>query len=126
MNHAVLDNSAAVLLSMEAMPLDSGTQYYAPELIDLEFASALRKLVLRGALSPDAAGEQLLEWSANELVRCNHALLLSRVWDLRHNITPYDAAYVALAETLEVPLATADQRLARAASTFCEVITLGG
>lgn len=125
MTGAVLDNSAAVLLSMEAMPLGDETQYYAPELIDLEFANAFRKLVLRGALSPDAAGDHLSEWSANELIRCNHALLLSRVWELRDNITPYDAAYVALAEILDVPLVTADRHLARAAERYCEVVTLG-
>lgn len=125
MTGAVLDNSAAVLLSMEAMHLGDETQYYAPELIDLEFANAFRKLVLRGALGPDVAGDHLSEWSANELIRCSHAMLLPRIWELRGNITPYDAAYVALAEILDVPLVTADQRLARSASPYCEVITIG-
>ena len=122
---AVLDNSAAVLLSMEAMLLGDETQYYAPELIDLEFANAFRKLVLRGALGPNVAGDHLSEWSANALIRCSHAMLLPRVWELRDNITPYDAAYVALAEILGVPLVTADRRLARTASSYCEVVTLG-
>jgi predicted nucleic acid-binding protein len=46
------------------------------------------------------------------------------VWVLRHNITPYDALYVALAEELELPLITADRRLARAAAEFCDVRTI--
>lgn len=125
MTGAVLDNSAAVLLSMEDMLLGDETQYYAPELIDIEFANAFRKLVLRGALGPNVAGDHLSEWSANELIRCNHALLLPRVWELRDNITPYDAAYVALAEILGVPLVTADRHLARAAEPYCKVIVLG-
>ena len=53
-------------------------------------------------------------------------MLLPRIWELRDTITPWDAAYVALAEILDVPLVTADRRLARAASAYCEVVTVGG
>lgn len=125
MTAVVLDNSAAILLSTRATLDNDGTQYYAPEIIDLEYASALRKLVLRGALDAAEAGSYVAEWSANVLIRCNHTMLLSRIWELRNNITPYDAAYVALAEVLGIPLMTADQRLAKAASDYCGVIAVG-
>lgn len=125
MTAAVLDNSAAIFLSLR-IPLDTDeTEYYAPEVIDLEYASTLRKLVLRGMLDAREAGTYIAEWSTNDLTRCNHTMLLPRIWELRHNITPYDAAYVALAEVLDVPLITADQRLAKAASSHCKVISVG-
>lgn len=126
MTTVVLDNSAAILLSTQATLNNDGTQYYAPEIIDLEYASALRKLVLRGALDAAEAGSYVTEWSANMLIRCNHTMLLPRVWELRDNITPYDAAYVALAEVLGIPLMTADRRLAKAASGYCDIITVEG
>lgn len=126
MTDVVIDNSAAVLLSAKATLGADHVQHYAPELIDLEYASALRKLVLRGELEAEEASAYIQEWAANSLIRCNHTMLLHRVWELRHNITPYDASYVALAERLEAPLITADERLARAASAYCEVVTLDG
>jgi len=55
------------------------------------------------------------------LRRAPHLPLLSRCWELRHNLTPYDAAYVALAEALDVALVTADRRLSRAAGVGCAV-----
>jgi predicted nucleic acid-binding protein len=71
--------------------------------------------VLRHIVPPEQAHAYLLSWGDNGLIRCNHAMLLPRVWDHRGNITPYDASYVALAELLEIPLLTADRRLAKAA-----------
>lgn len=125
MSDIVLDNSAAVHFSAGTGAYDPDAQYYAPELIDLEYANAVRKLVLREDLDPDEARIYLLEWAANSLIRCNHAMLLPRIWELRDNITPYDAAYVALAEILDVALVTADRRLASSASAYCEVVTVG-
>lgn len=125
MKGVVLDNSAAISLGASSMGDTEEVQYFAPELIDLEYASMLRKLVIRKEFSPDVAGTLVREWAANSLVRCSHTLLLTRIWELREDITPYDAAYVALAESLGIPLMTADRRLARAAAQYCEVITLG-
>lgn len=124
MTAVVLDTSAAVQFSTSTTSRDSEDQYYAPDLIDLEFANTLRKLVAREYLSSEEAQHFLLEWASNSLIRCSHVMLLPRIWELRENITPYDAAYVALAEILEIPLVTADLRLARAAERYCEVITL--
>jgi len=53
--------------------------------------------------------------------RYPHRALLPRIWELRHNVTPYDAAYVALAEVLDAPLLTADARLADASGIRCAV-----
>ncbi len=125
MSGVVIDNSAAVLLSAKAAFPRDGAPHYAPELIDIEYASALRKLVMRGTLEASEASQYIEDWSANSLIRCNHTMLLTRVWALRNNITPYDATYVALAEALEVPLMTADRRLAHAAAAYCDVITVG-
>lgn len=125
MSDLVLDNSAAIHLSAMGTIDDPDAQYYAPDLIDLEYASVLRKLVLREQLSSDRARDYVLEWASNALIRCSHVMLLPRIWALRDNITLYDAAYVALAEALEVPLVTADHRLAATAAAYCEVITVG-
>lgn len=124
MNSVVLDNSAAVQFSAGNTIHDAEARYYAPDLIDLEYANALRKLVLRQDLSEEEARSYLLDWASNALIRCSHAMLLPRVWELRDTIAPYDAAYVALAETLGIPLITADRRLAHAAEPYCEVIVL--
>jgi predicted nucleic acid-binding protein len=58
------------------------------------------------------------------LERVSHTPFLSRIWELRHNLTPYDAAYVALAEVMEAPLLTADARLSRAPGLACEVVLI--
>ena len=87
---------------------------HVPHLVDLEIASALRRLVLAKEIGTDAAEEalqNLMEWP---LIRHAHTPLLPRIWALRHGISAYDACYVALAETLGVPLLTCDTRLANA------------
>jgi predicted nucleic acid-binding protein len=92
----------------------------APELIDLEVASVFRKLVASSHLTADRATQALGDLSALPIRRTPHAPLLERCWELRENVSIYDAAYLALAEVLDVRLLTADVRLARAPSTRCE------
>jgi predicted nucleic acid-binding protein len=87
---------------------------HAPHLIDVEFQHGLRRLVLSGAISEDRASDARLDFADLTIVRYPHVSLADRMWELRHNITAYDAAFIALAETLEVPLVTCDARLARA------------
>ena len=86
----------------------------APELIDLEVSSVLRRLVLRGHLPVQRAEQALGDLTALPLQRAPHLPLLDRCWSLRENVSAYDAAYVALAEVLDAPLLTCDRRLAKA------------
>ncbi|MCP9488547.1 MAG: type II toxin-antitoxin system VapC family toxin [Solirubrobacteraceae bacterium MAG38_C4-C5] len=97
----------------------SGDELAAPELVDLEVASALRAVVARGDLDGRRARRALADLATMELERHSHLALLPRIWELRDNVTPYDAAYVALAETLGVPLVTGDARLAGAPGPRC-------
>ena len=87
---------------------------HAPHLIDVEVAQVLRRYVLRGELYPERARQALDVLAAFPLTRYAHEPLLGRMWMLRENLTAYDAAYVALAEGLRVPLMTRDRRLAAA------------
>jgi predicted nucleic acid-binding protein len=86
---------------------------HAPHLLDLEVAQVLRRYVLGGEVKAARAAEALGDLSDLPLSRYPHDLLLPRIWELRHNLTAYDAAYVALAEALEAVLLTADERLAK-------------
>ena len=97
---------------------------YAPGLIDLEIANVLRKTVLRQQRTSDEATKAFLAWLSNDIRRVSHRGHAATVWELRHSITPYDAAYVALAMHLGLPLLTGDRRLAAAASAYCEVEAL--
>jgi predicted nucleic acid-binding protein len=89
-------------------------QLHAPHLLDLEVIQVLRKACRTGDL--DAARAALLseDYSRLPLIRYAHILFWPRIWELRHNMTAYDAAYVALAEALGAPLLTRDKRLAAA------------
>jgi predicted nucleic acid-binding protein len=93
----------------------------APSLVDLEVVSVLRRKRVQGRLDEHRAGQAVVDLHALPLARAPERPLLQRVWELRHNLTSYDAAYVALAETLRVPLLTGDQRLAAAPGIRCEV-----
>ncbi|GAB7192349.1 type II toxin-antitoxin system ribonuclease VapC1 [Kineococcus sp. NUM-3379] len=93
----------------------------APELIDLEVVSVLRRRTASGALDARRADLALLDLLEIPLRRAGHRALLPRCWELRHTVTAYDAAYVALAEALDVPLLTADARLAGAPGVTCRV-----
>ena len=103
-----------------------GEQLAAPELVDLEVASVLRKLVSKGDLELRRAELALADLVALPLARAAHLPLLARAWELRANLTVYDAAYVALAEALSSPLVTADSRLAQAPGLRCPVEVLVG
>lgn len=101
-----------------------GEQLAAPELVDLEVASVLRRQVEAEAVDPRRAALALNDLLAMPLQRASHRPLLSRCWELRNNLTVYDAAYVAMAEVLQAVLLTADARLARAPGPRCHVEVL--
>ncbi len=89
----------------------------APELIEPETLSALRKLVMRGQLDGARADEAVLALGAIRCIRYPHAPFRKRVWELRHHLTPYDALYLALAEALgDAMLLTGDAGLAAQAA----------
>ena len=94
----------------------------APELIDLEAANVLRKLVIRGELPDVESGDALRDVRDAPVLRVSHRHLIERAWELRQNITCYDASYVALAELLGRPLLTSDARLGRASGHRAEVV----
>lgn len=98
-------------------------RFHAPQSIDYEFMAALRRHVASGRLGASDATDKLDSFSQFRLERHGIELLRRRVWALRHDFSPYDASYVALAEALDLPLVTSDERLARAASPYCDVLT---
>jgi predicted nucleic acid-binding protein len=117
----VLDASAAVEFLLDsdngrevAALLSTGETLHAPHLLDLEVASVMRRLVTIEAVSADRARAVLDDLEAMGISRYAHDVLLARVWALRHNLTVYDAAYVALAEALPATLVTCDARMAGA------------
>ena len=101
-----------------------GERLTAPELVDLEVVSVLRRQVRAGALDIRRAALALADLGALPLRRTPHRPLLARCWELRDNLTIYDAAYVALAEALGVLLLTGDARLARATGPACTIEVL--
>lgn len=98
----------------------TGVGLNVPALVDLEFMSALRGLARSGRVSEAGAEWALASLRRAPLVRQPVESLTRRIWELRRNVTPYDAAYVALAEHLGVVFVTADRRLASAPGTRCE------
>lgn len=101
-----------------------GHTLLAPELIDLEVASAFRRQVLVQDLDARRAGLAMADLVDLPLRRAPHRRLLGRCWELRENLTLYDAVYVALAELGDVVLVTADVRLSRAPGIRCQVEVL--
>jgi predicted nucleic acid-binding protein len=83
-------------------------------LLDVEFAQVLRRLVREGRLARKRAEEAIEDLIALRVTRYAPVLFLDRIWQLRQNLSAYDAAYVALAEVLKAPLITRDQRIAAA------------
>ena len=101
--------------AVEARLFDAGETLHAPHLVDVEVAQVLRRYAASRRLAPERCREALGDLADFPLQRYPHDLLLPRVWELRENLTAYDAVYVALAEALEAPLVTRDRRLAGAA-----------
>lgn len=102
-----------------------GEQLAAPSLIDLEVASVWRGLSLFGQLDERRVSLALEDLRDLPIQRVHHTTLLGRCWELRNNLTTYDAAYVALAEALQATLLTGDRRLAKSTGPHCtiEVVT---
>lgn len=93
----------------------------APEIVYLEVLSMVKKALRRKTLDSTRAVEAVMDLVTLAIEAVPHRDLISRVWELRDNLTPYDAAYVALAEARDIPLLTADARLAKATGPLCEI-----
>lgn len=120
----VLDASAAVLGLLrdgEAREALATEAVVCPHLIDAEVVHALRGQVLRRVLKEPIAAEVIEIWTRLGLERAGVSGLLPRVWELRENLSAYDAIYVALAEAVGAPLVTADGRLGRAPGPRCTI-----
>lgn len=102
----------------------TGERLAAPHAVDLECASTLRGLVMSRKLPADEGRRALELLAASNLRRYDHPPLLPRIWELRHNMWPYDAAYVALAESLRVELVTVDRKLATVPGVRCSLRNL--
>lgn len=124
----VVDASVVLHLLVEpekdpgvAEALAAASEMIAPAYLDLEILNSLRKKVLSKRLTEQRAAAAVADLSALPLDRRSTEELNSRIWELRHNMTSNDAAYVALAEALECPLLTRDMRLKSAAGIHTAV-----
>jgi predicted nucleic acid-binding protein len=98
---------------------------HVPHLADVEVAQALRRWERAGELDAESAEAALSAYRQLDVERHAHEPLLARMWDLRQNLTAYDAVYVALAEALDARLITCDARLARAPGVARRVELVG-
>lgn len=128
MNGLVLDASVAAIAVVEATPQGDALRarlvanpVHAPHLVDAEVGSVLRRHAAAGLIEPARAAGALRMLSTLVTDRYPHGPLSGPAWSLRHNLSFYDALYVALAARLAVPLLTADARLARAPGLPCAV-----
>lgn len=117
----VVVDTSAILQALVGRPVNpdlvarlGGEELHAPHLIDVEMVHALRRLVMGGSLHEDRADDVRSDFADLAIVRYPHQPLSDRMWDLRHNLSAYDAAFVALSEALDTPLVTCDRRLASA------------
>jgi len=97
----------------------------APDLVDVETVAVLRKRWLAGSISDERFATAVSDLGDIDLDRYPVLRFMRRAWELRANVTPYDAAYIALAEVLNCELWTADQRLAKAPGPACAIRVLG-
>lgn len=88
-----------------------GKEMIAPHLLDVEVANALRRLAATRHIEQDRCREFLTRLAELPVERYGHGALMPRVWELRHNFTPYDACYIALAEQMGAILYTRDRKL---------------
>ncbi len=120
----VVDASAALSALFNdgvARSVVAADQLHAPHLIDSEVANGLRRAVAARRVNEKAARNVLDTWRSLGLIRYATHPLLDRIWQLRDNLSAFDAGYVALAESLTCGLVTADARLSHAPGIRCPI-----
>jgi predicted nucleic acid-binding protein len=124
----VLDNSALTAVLVKAMPsprlvarIAVEDSIHATDLLDVEFLSGLRGLLRGATISEDRARQARFLFAEMPVVRYPISVITDRVWALRHNVSAYDASYLALAEALDCPLITTDARMAKASGHLAQV-----
>lgn len=119
----VLDASAAIDWLLHTPPgiridqriYSRSETVHVPHVLDLEVAQVLRRFLREGSLSSARAAAAVQDLMDARFTRYQHWQLLPRIWQLRHNLTAYDATYIALAELLDAPLITRDRKMSLAA-----------
>jgi predicted nucleic acid-binding protein len=106
---------------VERHVFDDADPAVAPDLLNVEVVHTLRRLERRRYVDTDRIGQALDDFALLPVARYPTLDLIERVWELRHNFTPYDAVYVALAEVLGTPLITADRHLGLAVPSHTTV-----
>ena len=101
-----------------------GQERHAPALLDIEFTQVLRRLTFAGEIQQDWAKLALEAFRDTRIIRYSHVPLLERIWELRDSASAYDAAYIALAEALDLPLFTCDAKLARSHGHNARIVLL--
>lgn len=107
--------------AIEARIFAPGEALHAPHLLDIEVAQVIRRYTAANLFDEFTCRRALSDLADLPLQRHAHEWLLPRIWSLRHNVTAYDATYVALAEAVEGVLLTKDRRLAAAAGSLVEI-----
>lgn len=107
--------------ALEERLFEGDDPLHAPHMLDVEVAHALRRCALHGDIDEHHGRDALADLAAMSIERHGHQPLLERIWQLRHNLTAYDAAYLALAESLSAPLLTRDAGLASVAEHHARI-----
>jgi predicted nucleic acid-binding protein len=127
MSGYVLDASVAVTALTEPgtpaadLLVEDDAVFLVPSIFDAEVLSALRGLVRGLKFDQAAAADLIVDLMVLPVDRWHMSSLLPRMWELRDNLTPYDAAYVALAELTGAVLVTGDERITAAPGTRCDI-----
>jgi predicted nucleic acid-binding protein len=127
-DRVVCDASAIVAALLDSGPDGqwavtrlTGVDLHAPTLVHYECANVIRRLELKGTVGADQAALAYTDLLDLNITLWPYDVLGGRIWQLRQNLASYDAAYVALAETLSATLVTLDRRIARSPVVECTV-----